>query len=279
VITGIEAGQASEPSGPAEPGEPSELSPHDALRDEPADKVPADRAPSDRRGGMRRYAKPAALGIALVCAGVAVFLVVRPDPAPTVVSRPKAGRPAKKPGGQSRPVAVPASTASSGTTLRLGQLVLRAQLPTGWQLSDSRGGVVASEAVIAFSGGTAQDPDHGMFVGQLPLTGPNEKLRTLDESALKSAAQTIEQAVAKQIEVEGGSYRSHGCAVTRAGALPTTVCSGTASGRGVPVSVRAYLRIWMDHATVAVFIAKPTVTGADSANEADRIVASFARED
>ena len=132
----------------------------------------------------------------------------------------------------------------------------------------------SAKTTLVFRGGTAEDPEHGAFIGVLPLTGALAEGPTLSDASLIALVRTAEQGTAARLVADAADYRSEGCQLAQVGGQRAGVCSGAATRHGDSVKLQTYLRVGAKRAVIAVFMARESV--GDSRIEAAGLVASLA---
>lgn len=136
-------------------------------------------------------------------------------------------------------------------------------LPGGWNAVGSEPiaatGASLHQNALFFRGGSATDPDHVAFVGEVPLTGVLAAGSMLDDEALLAATQLAECGAAEQV---GKDYQSDGCTIADVGGRRMGFCAGTILRADRQVAIRTYLQVGVDRGLLALFVAKDSVTGA-----------------
>jgi hypothetical protein len=185
--------------------------------------------------------KLVAVGVTgLVLAGcAAAFFLVSSEPPKVVAVTPKKPTPAPKP--------APVIKTPSPT------------IPTGWQT----GSGPAPSLPILYRGASADDPDHGIYFEEVPSK----------KESIGVVAKRIEQALADKIKATGGTYESSGCGVLTLGQVTFGLCQALVNQAGRSFSLRAYVHIKEEKATLALSMAKSSLT--ESAADADQAVAAM----
>lgn len=164
--------------------------------------------------------------------------------------------------------------------VQLHHVELTARLPTGWreasgaELAETAASDPAASGTLVFRGGSAREPEHGLYLATLPRTAALAE-QPPSAATLQSVAHAAEGGVAAKLQADGASYTPGGCATATIGGRHTGVCRGSASRDGATGAVQAFVWPQGERLVVAVFVATPSVS--DPRGEAEAVIASIAR--
>ncbi|MBV8759358.1 MAG: hypothetical protein JO257_18870 [Deltaproteobacteria bacterium] len=152
----------------------------------------------------------------------------------------------------------PSQPAPADNRVRLRRVPLFANVPRGWhEASDAEllpADAHAPPMSLVYRGGSAADPERGMFVSVLPAAG--ELAGHPADAALIRAAGTAERGLGAAVTHGAGGYVSAGCTVVSLGGVKTGACVGTAQQTGATSEVGVYVRVIGDREIVAVAVTR-----------------------
>ena len=165
--------------------------------------------------------------------------------------------------------------AATDARVRLHRVPLFASVPRDWhEASEAELPADGQQPVMSlvYRGGSATDPERGMFVAVLPAAA--ELGGHPADAALISAASTGERGLGSVFAHGSEQYVSAGCTVVPLGGVRTGACVGTIEKTGGKSEVAIYVRVIGDHEIVAMTVTRVPSPAASA--EVTALVASLA---